>query len=130
MVSLRLRSSAVGAARRLEFLANQAVCSVHGQPQKVGTLVTVLQGRVPQTTVSERRFPICGYLASSMRKLRRARDAEQFGNAAGYCAHRDPVPKLVGEGKDVHVVEGEDRKAAKEIVKTDTFANASNCGLK
>ena len=107
MVSLRLRSSAVGAARRLEFLANQVVCSVHGQPQKVGTLVTVLQGRVPQTTVSERRFPMCGY-----------------------CAHRDPVPKLVGEGKDVHVVEGEDRKAAKEIVKTDTFANASNCGLK
>jgi hypothetical protein len=36
-------------------------------------------GGYAESTVSERRFPICGYLASSLRKLRRARDCEQFG---------------------------------------------------
>src|SRR6516162_5500724 len=36
-------------------------------------------GGYAESTVSESRFPICGYLASSLRKLRRARDCEQFG---------------------------------------------------
>jgi hypothetical protein len=37
----------------------------------------------------ERRFPICGYLASNLSRLRRARTAEQFGKVVGYCALRD-----------------------------------------
>jgi len=46
-------------------------------------------GGYAESTLSERRFPICGYLASSLRKLRRARDGRQFGKQAGCCARRD-----------------------------------------
>ena len=51
-------------------------------------------GGYAESTVSERRLPICGYLASSLRKLRRARDAEQFGYVDGYRALRDQYRSL------------------------------------
>jgi hypothetical protein len=46
-------------------------------------------GGYAESTVSERRLPICGYLASSLSRLRRARVGEQFGKVVGYCALRD-----------------------------------------
>src|ERR1700751_6367271 len=51
-------------------------------------------GGYAESTVSERRLPICGYLASSLRKLRRARDAEQFWYVDGYRALRDQYRSL------------------------------------
>ena len=52
------------------------------------------KGGYAESTSSERRFPTCGYLASSLRKLRRARDAEQFGYVDGYRALRDQYRSL------------------------------------
>jgi hypothetical protein len=52
------------------------------------------KGGYAESTVSPRRFPIWGYLASSLRRLRLARDGEQFGNAVGYCALRDQYRSL------------------------------------
>ena len=37
----------------------------------------------------ERRLPICGYLASNLSRLRRAREGRQFGKAVGYWARND-----------------------------------------
>jgi hypothetical protein len=52
------------------------------------------KGGYADSAVKRKRWAICGYFASSREKFRRAREAEQFGNAVGYCALSDQYLSL------------------------------------
>jgi len=58
---------------------SSAVSGIDMRLSSLAWCISRHNGGYAESTVSERRFPICGYLASSLRKLRRARDCEQFG---------------------------------------------------